>query len=238
MIIHLISSPRNVSTALMYSFAQRRDTKVIDEPFYGYYLNRFDVDHPAKKDIITHMECDFEKIVAQITALQSAHTHVFVKNMAHHLIDARLQFLSEYHNILFIRHPSAIISSFAKVISSPTLQDIGVQQQVFLFDALTHICKTAPIVVDSADLIMNPEALLTKLCEKIGIPFSSTMLHWNKGGIPEDGVWAQHWYANVHNSTGFLPKKSSDEAFPEHCKPLLEEALPYYQILQQHSLKM
>ena len=38
MIINLISGPRNVSTALMYSFAQRNDTNYYDEPFYGYYL--------------------------------------------------------------------------------------------------------------------------------------------------------------------------------------------------------
>jgi len=35
--INLWSSPRNVSTALMYSFAQRLDTTVVDEPLYAYY---------------------------------------------------------------------------------------------------------------------------------------------------------------------------------------------------------
>ena len=37
-IISLWSGPRNVSTALMYSFAQRSDTQVIDEPLYAHYL--------------------------------------------------------------------------------------------------------------------------------------------------------------------------------------------------------
>ena len=36
--ICLWSGPRNISTALMYSFAQRSDTKVFDEPLYAYYL--------------------------------------------------------------------------------------------------------------------------------------------------------------------------------------------------------
>ena len=36
--INLWSGPRNVSTALMYSFAQRSDTAVVDEPLYGHYL--------------------------------------------------------------------------------------------------------------------------------------------------------------------------------------------------------
>ena len=33
--IALWSGPRNVSTALMYSFRQRPDTTVIDEPLYS-----------------------------------------------------------------------------------------------------------------------------------------------------------------------------------------------------------
>ena len=37
MIINLISGPRNISTALMYSFAQRSDCQVWDEPFYANY---------------------------------------------------------------------------------------------------------------------------------------------------------------------------------------------------------
>ena len=36
--IQLWSGPRNVSTALMYSFAQRPDTRVVDEPLYAHYL--------------------------------------------------------------------------------------------------------------------------------------------------------------------------------------------------------
>ena len=36
--LNIWSGPRNISTALMYSFAQRSDTQVIDEPLYGHYL--------------------------------------------------------------------------------------------------------------------------------------------------------------------------------------------------------
>ena len=34
------SGPRNISTALMRSFENRKDTKVYDEPFYAYYLKK------------------------------------------------------------------------------------------------------------------------------------------------------------------------------------------------------
>src|ERR687883_192922 len=41
------SGPRNVSTALMYSFRQRPDTLVVDEPLYGHYLRVTSADHPG-----------------------------------------------------------------------------------------------------------------------------------------------------------------------------------------------
>ena len=36
--ICLWSGPRNVSTALMYSFAQNDLVAVVDEPLYGHYV--------------------------------------------------------------------------------------------------------------------------------------------------------------------------------------------------------
>ena len=62
MVIHLISGPRNISTALMYSFAQRPDTKVLDEPFYGFYLQHTGLNHPGRDEIINSMESDPEKV--------------------------------------------------------------------------------------------------------------------------------------------------------------------------------
>ena len=43
-VINLIAGPRNLSTAIMYSFAQRKDCVVIDEPFYGHYLSNSELD--------------------------------------------------------------------------------------------------------------------------------------------------------------------------------------------------
>ena len=52
MIIFMWSGPRNLSTALMRSFENRKDTYVIDEPFYAYYLKKTGLNHPMKKEII------------------------------------------------------------------------------------------------------------------------------------------------------------------------------------------
>jgi hypothetical protein len=54
--IHLISGPRNISTALMYSFAQRADMSVVDEPFYGYFLKVSGRVHPGGEEVLQVME--------------------------------------------------------------------------------------------------------------------------------------------------------------------------------------
>ena len=55
-IINLISGPRNLSTALMYSFSRRPDTKVVDEPFYAHYLSTTGIDHPGREAVsYTHL---------------------------------------------------------------------------------------------------------------------------------------------------------------------------------------
>ena len=60
--ICLWSGPRNVSTALMYAFAQRSDTHVIDEPLYAHYLHNTDraTAHPGIAAVMASMSTDGE----------------------------------------------------------------------------------------------------------------------------------------------------------------------------------
>ena len=69
-IICLWSSPRNISTALMYSFAQRLDTMVVDEPFYAFYLSNVNptVFHPGKKNILMSQPNSFTQVLSEINS--------------------------------------------------------------------------------------------------------------------------------------------------------------------------
>jgi hypothetical protein len=236
-VINLISGPRNLSTALMYSFAQREDMIVMDEPFYGYYLKNADRNnpHPSQEEILELMEVRENKIIETINQ-NSLHKNVFVKGMAHHLLSESPLFILDWDNVLLIRHPKKLIASFSKVISNPDLTDIGIKKEAELFLFLQKNGKT-PLVIDSDELLKNPKAYLITICEHLDIPFDEKMLVWQKGGIPEDGIWAKHWYSNVHNSEGFAVQKSSSQALAPHLEPLLKAALPFYDILKSSILK-
>lgn len=235
-IINLISGPRNISTALMYSFAQREDTLVLDEPFYGNYLSRFDVDHPGKEEIIASMLLNVDDILNDINEKTSTGKTVFIKNMAHHLIEMDLDFLRNMTNVFLIRNPKQLIASFAQVIPNPTIQDIGVKRQTELYDFIKTFQPKVP-VVDSSEVLKNPKKVLSALCEKINLTFTEKMLHWDPNKSVVDVPWAKYWYANVQKSSGFEKQPTSTRELPIHCEPLYLEAKTLYEKMYQHSLK-
>src|SRR4051794_31190071 len=103
--INLWSSPRNISTAMMYSFAQRDDTVVLDEPLYAHYLTMTNSDHPGKEEILQSQQTDGEKVISDVILGDYNKPVVFFKQMTHHLVNISLDFLSYTENIIFIRNP-------------------------------------------------------------------------------------------------------------------------------------
>jgi hypothetical protein len=113
--------------------------------------------------------------------------------------------------------------------------DIGLDVQVDLLETILAN-GDRPVVVDSAVLLDDPGAVLTKVCERLGLRFEEAMLSWPAGPKPEDGVWARHWYQNTHRSTGFEAGISSTRSLPGHLEAVLVEAQPLYDRLAEFSL--
>jgi len=235
-IICLWSCPRNVSTALMYSFGSRKDTKITDEVLYAHYLSKSNANHPGREEIIKSLECDSQKVIDEIILNPKKEVN-FHKLMTHFLIDIDLKFLNKVTNVLFIRDPKEIIHSYHKVITYPTIDDIGVKKQFELFNYLNDNGNKV-IILDSKDLLNNPEKSLKILCEKINIPFDKNMLKWKKGPKKEDGIWAKYWYGNVHKSSSFLPYKTRDITLEKKNEILAENCYQYYNILKENSIKI
>lgn len=143
----------------------------------------------------------------------------FFKQMTHHLVSLDENFLSKMKNILFIRDPKQIISSYAQVRPDVNMQDIGIAKQWELYNQLTEN-NLHCVVLDSNEILKSPEKVLRDLCSAIDIRFDKAMLHWPVGPKKEDGCWAKYWYDNVHKSTGFERQSTSSRALPEYLEPL------------------
>ena len=230
--INLWSSPRNISTALMYSFAQRPDTQVVDEPLYAHYLlhQPTEAAHPGRAEILASQENDGERVVTQLLNGHYATDAVVFKQMTHHLVRLDLGFLVAMKNVILIRDPRAILASFSKVVDQVSAEDIGLPQQYALYGHLQED-NALHAVLDSRRLLLDPKTQLERLCAALDLPFYDKMLHWEAGARPEDGVWAPHWYANMHRSMGFRPYQEKTYTLSPALERIATEVAPLYEEL-------
>lgn len=230
--INLISGPRNISTALMYAWANRPDTTVVDEPMYAYYLKSTGITyHPGIPETMAAMPSDLEAVKKQLIFQIIPSDLYFIKGMAHHYVHCNLNFLLELENVFLIRHPKQLIASFSKIIEHPTMMDIGLKREWEIYNYLRGKGKS-PIVLDSNIVLTNPKTVLTQLCDSLSVPFDEAMLRWKAGPIPEDGAWAKYWYHSVWQSTGWGAPDTTVRILPNHLISLYDEAMPYYEWLK------
>lgn len=219
----------------MYSFRERSDTTVYDEPLYAHYLRTTGRDHPGRDDVLATQENDGDAVVRDVLLAPQPTEVAFFKQMAHHLVDLDDAFLGECRNILLTRDPRNMLPSLAVQLPDARLADTGLDVQVRLLDAILAAGDT-PIVIDSRILLDDPGRVLAEVCGRLGIQFDESMLSWDAGPKPEDGVWAPHWYANVHRTTGFLPYADTTRPLPDHLRPVLDVALPLYDRLAAYAV--
>lgn len=231
------SGPRNISTAMMYSFAQRSDTKVVDEPLYASYLKATGLKHPGYEEVLQLQSVDANTVLHHILHTETEKKFVLYKQMSHHVLHIKLDFLTACKNFLLLRHPARVISSYIKNISEVTEDDLGFNSLIRIYDFLKEK-KQQLITIDSETILKNPEQALVLLCNKLQIPFDKNMLHWKAGARPEDGVWAKYWYHSVHQSTGLHFTETPLPSLEKKYKPLLDKCMHHYSILKSNAIEL
>ena len=230
------SGPRTVSTAMMRAWENRPDTVVFDEPLYAFYLSSTGLDHPGRDEVIASQPVEWRAVLSSQASdpLPPGATIAYAKHMTHHVLPSvDLTAFAPFRHAFLIRDPRSLLASYARVRSAPTLADLGLRQQAWLFE------EFGGPVIDSADLLAAPEAPLRALCAALGVPFSASMLSWPAGPRPGDGVWAPHWYDSVWRSTGFVPVPPGPPPdLDRSLEPLLGECLPYYERLRKNKIKI
>lgn len=234
--IAMWSGPRNISTAMMYSFGNRPDFEAWDEPFYAFSLVHHGNDHPMRDEIIAADDSNWNSLVAKCLA-PSAKPHIYQKHMTHHMLPGYdRSWINGLTNAFLIRDPARVLASYTKKWSDVSLRDIGFVEQAEIFDQVCNHLGKPPPVVDADDILANPEKTLKQLCDGLGIAFDPAMLSWKAGPKPFDGVWAPHWYNSVWASTGFAEAPKEPVSLPPALQKIAEAALPYYRKMQAHRL--
>ncbi len=203
--IAMWSGPRNLSTALMRSFGSRADTMVSDEPFYGAYLKASGDPQPMADAVMADMDCDWHSVAHTMSGPVPNEAPIwYQKHMAHHMIGPiGHDDLPGLSHAFLIRDPARVVASYAAKREAIRPEHLGTARQVDYFEREADRIGRAPPVVDSADILRDPEGTLRLLCDALGIEWDPAMLSWAPGLRDTDGIWASHWYDAVARSSGF-----------------------------------
>jgi len=230
--IAMWSGPRNISTAMMRAWENREDCAVSDEPLYSAYLAATGLDHPGREEVIAAGETDWRRVADALLGPAPGGASVwYQKHMTHHLLPhIDHGWIGKLRNVLLIRDPREVVVSYIKARATVTAEDIGLPQQVALYEELSAAGSPPPII-DAGDFLRTPEAHLRTLCDWLGINFSERMLHWPKGPRASDGVWAPHWYKHVWASTGFEAPAAREIALSGDAGAVAEASRSRYEYL-------
>lgn len=234
--IAMWSGPRNLSTAMMYAFAQRADCAVMDEPFYAAYLATTGLDHPMRDEVLAAQSRDWSEVAAACAGADAAPI-VFQKHMCQHMIaEAPLGWMTSCRHAFLIRPPAEVATSFSVKWDGMTAEDLGFRRQAELFDHVCQIAGSPPPVVLARDVLSDPERTLRALCGALGVAWDPAMLSWPAGPHPDDGVWAAHWYNAVIRSTGFGAPGPETTPVPEDLADVVAACQPHFDAMARYRL--
>jgi Sulfotransferase domain len=236
--IAMWSGPRNLSTAMMRSFGARADTHVTDEPFYGAYLKETGDPQPMAADVVADMDTDWSSVARSMCGPSPTNAPVwYQKHMAHHMVGPIAHDdLPGLRHAFLIRDPARVVASYANKRVAVRPEHLGTAKQVEFFDREADRLGQAPPVVDSADILDNPAAILALLCGALGIAWDPAMLSWKSGIHATDGIWASHWYDAVAASTGFGPPDPARPVLDAEERLVAEACTASYEYLSQYKI--
>ena len=229
-IIAMWSGPRNLSTAMMRAFENRKDTEVLDEPFYAHYLSITELNHPGRDLILDAQSTDWNEVATKCRSKTFQEKQVwYQKHMAQHNLEGfDISWVRDVQNCLLIRNPKDVIASYGKKFPIMDERLLGYVQQAEIIDFLEKENNITPPIIDADDILKNPEHMLRKLCKTLDIEYYPSMLSWRKGPRDSDGVWAPYWYEGVYDSTGFKPYVERKTTFDDSLNEIYDNCREHY----------
>ena len=234
--IAMWSGPRNISTAMMRSWENRPDTKVIDEPFYAHYLEHTNIDHPMAREVIQQGETEWQTVVDGLTQIPDSGIF-YQKHICTHWLDHySTDWLGSLSHVFLIRAPDPVVASYSIKREALTADDLGYSQQSELFELIRSKCSQPPIVIDSQRFLKDPETQLREVCRRLQIAFYPEMLQWPQGTRKSDGVWGAHWYDAVNRSTGFMSAATRPVNLDKYQQEIADTCRPCYEAMLAYAL--
>ena len=240
-IVVLWSTPRTTSTAFEWMMRMRGDMTCFHEPFGEAWYKGEDARWPRLAEDSPRVPGLTLQGVLDRMLAAAEERPVFTKDMPHYITHmAEDAFLDRFVHSFLVRDPAKSIPSIYKRGPDWDLKEFGFEDHRWLFDRVTDFLGQPPPVIDSDDLLEDPQGIVAAWCQAVGIPFLPEALSWDPGARDEVS-WYDNgsWHDSLRNSDGLKPQPrtygSVEDAAPE-VKATYDMALPHYQHLYAHRL--
>lgn len=242
-ILALWAVPRSTSTAFEWMMRQRGDLDCMHEPFgEAWYQGEAPLWQRFQPGDRTTPGLTIESVWQGLKA-RAAMGPVFIKDFPHYINHMWTpEFLGHFTHAFLIRDPAKTISSMHDKWPDFHEGEVGFPEQRALFDLVTALAGgTPPPVIDSDDLLENPEAMTRAFCDAVGIPFRPEALSWPAGGDPSAHSWwdGGSFHANLAKSTGLVPQARRYVEIadtPARVQQVYRRMKPHYDHLHRHRL--
>ncbi|CAB4493200.1 uncharacterized protein OCT59_007716 [Rhizophagus irregularis] len=180
------------------------------------------------------------------------------------------EILLKFKHTFLIRNPEKSIKSYyraanatykawdeADVSESKRLDlfsadSIGIKESRALYDLIKNLTEEEIALVDADDLVREPEKVLRKYCEMVGVEFKKEMLAWKAEKIKRWDVKMADmyhvpdlyniWHRNASQSTGFNSvshvSHEKEIEYPRYVYDIIAENVPHYEYLRQHKINV
>ena len=121
----------------MRAWENRPDTEVVDEPLYAWYLAHTGLDHPGRDEVIAAGETDWRGSSTRSPGRGRTGRRCSTRSTwpTTSSPSCRREWIASLHNVLLIRDPAEVVSSYLRSRATVTPDDIGILQQLELHDA-------------------------------------------------------------------------------------------------------
>jgi len=216
----------------------------------------------SSPEIIQQWKRELMTVSERISAACETLSHtdngvIFCKHMAKHsfLYDFNAEIVMSdvnlvHRHLLLIRDPVEVLSSWGVAAdahgNTATSDEVGVIPLMAIYSLLESKGGDPPVLLESNDLVLDPESTLSSICSSLGIPYIESMLYWKSGKHECDGPWAKWWYADVWKSDGWIKKSPKGETSSTPTTggkkyrtlnpilmPALQSSFPAYEFLRR-----
>lgn len=240
-ILVLWGVPRSTSTAFEWMMRQRGDMICFHEPFgEAWYQGEEPLWPRLQPDSVRTPGLTLASVWKDLQ--EAAKTGaVFSKDFPHYIEHMWTpEFLSHFNHSFLIRDPAKTIVSMFKHWPDFHIKETAFVEQRKLFDLVCELNGSQPPVIDSDDLLEDPQIMVKAWCEAVGIPFIAEALSWEPGARDEVSWWdGGSFHENLRGSNGLKPQprkhiELSDA--PDRVKEIYETVYPHYAHLHQYRI--